>query len=380
MAQLKSRLRDLAGVESAYPHILSAYLRIREGGRTRDKECRIFLKNRAAEIESVLSGDGRARTGLRKELEVLEHVLSQDVPQGTVGLALFVRGGEVIERFDTQFAFEDQLAYRRVPHIAQLAFMDEELEPFAVVALDSRSAKIFDIALGVVGGAKAEITSDVHRRIHAGGWSQSRYQRFVDIQKREHLDDVAKALVGLVQKWNYKRIMLVGPDNTTSRFVEMLPANVRSRIIQHTAVDNHAGDKQVIEEALKYFARAENEEEAQKIQRVRVEIHSSGMAVAGVDNVLRCLNQGKIYELLLAHDFNEKGVECSLCGVISHGEAGRLGKCSACDAGKDKLKDVELREVLTRRSLQYGFKIEFVKLPEFRQTLGNAAALLYSPS
>lgn len=380
MSELKQRLIKLANLESTYPHILSCYFRVRDGANSRVKECLIALKNRVAEIENVLSGDTRARQFLKREVEVASRLLEQDIPQGVTGMAFFIRAGEVIERFDTAFAFDNQIAYRRVPHIAQLAFMDEELEPFMVVALDSRNARIFDVALGVNGGTAAAVKSDVHGRIHAGGWSQMRFQRHIDNQKREHLEDVVHHINALVKKLNYKRIMLAGPEKTTSQLAEMLPPAVRKRVIERTTLDaRHTTEKEIVDGALKYFAEAETAEENEKIRRVRVEIHSTRMAIAGLDGVIHALQHGQVHELLLAHDINEKGVECTECGAIYHGSGVRTGKCPACDAPHEKLKDIELREWFTRKALTYGVKLEFIKVADFKATLGPAAAMLRSP-
>ena len=148
MGALRQRLKALATTESTYPHILSVYLKLRDGKQDLLKESRIFLKNRASEIEAVLASDSKARANLFKEILVVERFLEQDVPNNAAGIALFVKDGEIFERFDTAIAMENQVAYRRVPHIAPLAHIEEELEPFLIVALDSRSAKIFDVAMG----------------------------------------------------------------------------------------------------------------------------------------------------------------------------------------------------------------------------------------
>lgn len=379
MSDFQSRLKTLASMESTYPHVLSVYLRLREGNQDTSRAADIFVRNRASEIESVLSGDSRAQTFLQRELKALEHILEQDLPKGAHGLALFLRNGDVVDRFETPFEFDNQLAYRRVPHIAQLAFMDEELEPFLIVALDSRNARIFDLTLGVLSG-QGEVSTDVHRRIHSGGWSQMRFQRRIDNQKREHLEDVSKQISEIIERFNHKRIMIVGPDKTTSQLMELLPKKVSQRVIERKALDSKASEKDIIEESLQYFARAEDAEEVEKIRRARIEIHSTRMAVAGIDQVLKYLTRGQAYEILLSPDFNERGVECSACGGINHGQAGSVGKCPSCDATNGSLKDVDLREFITRTSINYGIKLEFVKHPDFKRTLGNAAAMLYSPA
>jgi peptide subunit release factor 1 (eRF1) len=379
MSELKTRLKKLAAVESTYPHILTVFARTRDGGRDRTKEAKIFLKNRIAEIDSVLAGDQRARQNLHKEAAVAAHILEQDIPAGTLGIALYIKGGEVFERFDTPFHFEDQVAYRRVPHISQLAFMDEEMEPLLIVALDSRSAHVFDVALGAAGSAHAEVQSHVTKHMRAGGLSKTHFQRRIDHQKHEHIADVAQQIALIIGRWNHKRIMVVGPDRSTAALLAMLTPDVKRRVIERKAMDAKSTDAQITEEALHSFMRAETEEETAKMRRVRIEIHSSRMGVAGVDQVIKCLNLGQCYEILMAHDFAETGAECQVCGAVTVGAASRTGSCSSCDAAKSNMKDLVLREYITRKALQYNVELEYMKIPEFRETLGPIAALLHSP-
>lgn len=380
MSDLKARLKELSAIESTYPHVLSVYLQVKEGGTARLKACKIFMKNRISEIQQALKHDSKARSNLEKEVAVVERVLGQDLPKSTQGIALFIRGGEIIDRFDANFPFEDQVAYRRVPHIAQLAFMDEELEPFLIVALDSRNARVFDITLGAAGQASAEVHSDVHRRIHCGGWSQMRYQRAIDHQKREHIEDVVAQIKDIVDQWNHKRIMVIGPDRTTSQLLEMLPANLRKRVLDRKALDAKASEKQIVDEALKALTEAEDVEEGEKLRRARIELHSSRMAVAGLSNVWRHLSRGQVFELLLSHDFKETGIECQSCGAVNINNGHVHTTCPSCDAQNGDLKDVDLRELFTRTALKYGSRIEYMKIPEFKETLGSAAAMLYSPT
>ena len=120
---LKGRLQTLATMESQYPHVLSVYLRCRDGGRDRRKENLIFIKNRAAEIERVMSDDKRGLEFLREGLAQVELIRKQDLNSNVIGLALFLQGGKVVDRFETSIPFEDQMAYRRYPFISQLAFI-----------------------------------------------------------------------------------------------------------------------------------------------------------------------------------------------------------------------------------------------------------------
>ncbi len=371
--ELKARLQALATLEVQYPHVLSVYLRCRDGGQDRRKENLIFIKNRAAELERMLGDDKRGIDFLRRGVAQAELIRSQDLSRSVIGLALFLKGGEVIERFETSIPFEDQVAYRRYPFISQLAFIGEEFEPYAVVHLDSRNARIFEVALGELVDT-SEIKNLVHRRIHRGGWSQMRFQRGIEGEKHAHIQEVADMLAQLVAKHRYKRVVLIGPDKSRSILKAALTSDVARRVIDGERVDSRAADHELLQTAVDYFHKAEQEEETAKMDRVVREIHSSTMGVSGLEDTLAYLARGQAYEVLLPHDLKRQGSHCNECGMIFKDPT---KVCHACES-KD-IVDVDLIEVVTRTAVKFGTHLEFVKNHGFTGKFGGAAALLRSP-
>ncbi|MBK8205759.1 MAG: hypothetical protein IPK87_03075 [Planctomycetes bacterium] len=371
--ELKARLQALATLEAQYPHVLSVYLRCREGGHDRRKENLIFIKNRAAELERVLGDDKRGIDFLRKGVTQAELIRSQDLSPSVIGLALFLKGGEVVERFETSIPFEDQVAYRRYPFISQLAFIGEEFEPYAVVHLDSRSARIFEVALGELVDT-SDIKNEVHRRIHRGGWSQMRFQRGIEGEKHAHIQEVADMLAQLVSKHRYKRVVVIGPDKPRSILKAALTSDVARRVIDGERVDSRAADHELLQTAVDYFRKAEDEEETAKMDRVVREIHSSTMGVSGLEDTLTYLSRGQAYEVLLPNDLKRQGAHCNQCGMIFKDPT---KVCHACES-KDII-DVDLKEVVTRTAVKFGTHLEFIKNHGFAAKLGGAAALLRSP-
>ncbi|MCC6465952.1 MAG: host attachment protein [Planctomycetes bacterium] len=371
--ELKTRLQKLATLESQYPHILSVSLHCRDGGRDRRKENLIFLKNRAAELERVLGDDKKGIEFLRKGIAQVELIRSQDLSPSVIGLALFLKGDEVIERFETSIPFENQAAYRRFPWVSQLAFIGEEFEPHAVVYLDSRNAKIFELALGELVDS-SDIKNEVHRRIHRGGWSQMRYQRSIEGEKKAHIQEVADALAQLVARNRYKRVIVVGPDKSRSQLADCLTTDVRRRLIDAQRVDARSADHELLQTAIDYFKKAEAEEETAKVERVIREMHNSSMAVSGLEDTLTYLARGQAYEVLLEAGLNQQGAQCDDCGMLF---ARPTKVCHACES--KKVTGVDVREAVTRTALKYGTRLEFVKNNGFHSKLGGAAALLRSP-
>ena len=370
---IKSRLQTLATLESQYPHVLSIYLRCRDGGHDRRKENLIFIKNRASELERLLGDDKRGLDFLRAGVQQAELIRKQDLSPSVIGLALFMQGDKVIERFETSVPFEDQVAYRRFPFISQLAYIGEEFEPYAVVSLDSRSARIFEIALGELVDT-SDIENEVHRRIHRGGWSQMRFQRGIEGEKHAHIQEVADALAALVAQHRYKRIVVIGPDKSRSILTSCLTSDVARRVIDGERVDSKIADHKLLQTAVDYFKKAEDEEESAKMDRVIREIHSSTMGVSGLEDTLKYLSRGQAYEVMLPADLKISGSQCNDCGMIFKEQT---SGCHACDS--KNISGVDLKECVTRTAVKFGTKLEFVKNHEFQKKLGGAAALLRSP-
>lgn len=370
---LKKRLQTLATLESQYPHILSVYLRCRDGGRDLRKENLITIKNRGAEIERVLGSDSKGRDFLRQGIEKASLIREQEVKPNVIGLALFLKGNEVIERFETAVPFENQVAYRRFPMVSQLAFIADEFEPYAVVQIDSRSAKIFEVALGELVDS-ADIRNEVHRRIHRGGWSQMRFQRRIEGEKVAHVQEVADSLAELVGKHRYRRIVIAGPDKTRSTLLEAMTPDMRRRVVGGERVDSRIAEHELLQQAVDYFHKAEDEEESQKMERIIREIHSTTMGVSGLEDTLTYLARGQAYEVLLPADLKAMGAQCEDCGALF---AKPAKACHACES--KKVIEVDLKEAVTRTAVKYGTKLEFVKNNQFREKLGGAAALLRSP-
>ncbi|MHC4842097.1 MAG: baeRF10 domain-containing protein, partial [Planctomycetota bacterium] len=300
-------------------------------------------------------------------------IREQDLDNNVSGVALFLKGDEVIERFETTLPFEDQMAYRRFPFISQLAFLSDEFEPYAVLHIDSRSARIFELAMGELVDS-SEIQNEVHRRIHRGGWSQMRFQRGIEGEKHAHIKEVAEELTSLVGRRNYKRIIVIGPDKSRSILHEYLNGDIEKRIVDGSKVDSRAKDQKLLETAVDYFKQAEDEEEAAKMDRVVREIHSTTMGVSGLEDTLTYLARGQAYEVLLPYGLSRKGAQCDTCGMIFKS---RTDTCHACDS--NDIHEVDLAEAVTRTAVKYGSKLEFVKNGNFQEKLGGAAALLRSP-
>lgn len=370
---IKKRLMALATQESQYPHFLSVYLHCRDGGNDKKKENLIFLKNRLAELERVLGDDKKGVEYLRQGIEKARFIRDQDIEPHTVGLALIIKGDEVIERFETSIPFENQVAYRRFPWISQLAFISEEFEPYAVVHIDSRSAHIFELALGEIIDSSG-IHTEINKRIDRGGWSRVHYQRAYEDEKLGHVQDVGRELTDLVARHRYKRIVVIGSEKVRSQLRDNVPQDVGRRIIDADNVSSRAGDKELLDRAVSYFQRAEEEEESAKMDRVIREIHSSSMGVSGLEDTLTYLARGQAYEVLMDAGLSKSGTQCGDCSMLFQTSTDR---CHVCES--TNVNQVDLKEAVTRTALQFGSKLEFVKHDSFRSRLGGAAALLRGP-
>ena len=112
------------------------------------------------------------------------------------------------------------------PYIRPLARIQDEWESFTLVLLNSNYAKIFSISLGKVEQEK-NLSADIMNKHKKGGWSQARFQRLRKGAIHAFFSEVMEAL----EKIADEQIILAGPGQAKLQFRDVLPKNLKERIV-----------------------------------------------------------------------------------------------------------------------------------------------------
>ncbi|KYK32666.1 MAG: hypothetical protein AYK22_07115 [Thermoplasmatales archaeon SG8-52-3] len=249
------------------------------------------------------------------------------------------------------------------PYIRPLARIEDEWESFTLLLINSNYAKIFSVSTGKIDDIK-KISSDIINKHKKGGWSQARFNRIRKGAIKAFLSDVVEEL----QKKAEKSIIISGPGTTKNIFIEMLPKNIKNKVVD--VIDISIEDeKKLLKESFELIANREQTKGYDAVQRLKQEILKDGLAVYGLSETLDAVKNGQIDLLIIEKDYRMKGWICENCQVV---EKGIKKVCPYC---KNKTSEVDVIEEILEFAERTDANIEFTDSKEIAD-LGHVGAIL----
>ena len=153
------------------------------------------------------------------------------------------------------------------------------------------------------------VEDNVHSQHRQGGWSQARYQRSVEEDVRDHLANTAAVVFDLFKREGFEQLLIGAPDETVGELERKLHPYLKERLAGHVRVSvEDASLDEVRAEAARGIEEHERRRERELLDRLEQGLGAGGRAAAGADDVLGCLEEGRVDTLLLAEDFRASGV------------------------------------------------------------------------
>jgi peptide chain release factor subunit 1 len=248
-----------------------------------------------------------ARIALREDVErAREALTSDDLPQGAHGLAVFAaKPANLFEVLRLPRHVDNDVAVAPRAHIEPLAPFAER-EPLAIVLADRREGRILVGTRDALVERKP-IRDDTHGQHDQGGWSQLRYERSVEEEAQAHVRRVVDALVRRHDEEPFAHVLLGAPDEVIGALRDALPQRLRERVAGRIAVSvspAQATSDDVLGAALEQLDHVDRAREREALDRVAAGLGSpGGHAVAGLDEVLRALEERRVETLLYSDAF-----------------------------------------------------------------------------
>ena len=259
------------------------------------------------------------------------------------------------------------------PYIRPLAEIQDEYENVAVVVADDRAARIFCVS-SAAAGDEERIRGNVKNHVKKGGWSQQRYERRRDKQLLTYAREIVDALKKLDTEENFRRLVLVGGNETLRVIHDNLPRSLAARSTEK-AVDLSKGDDHVNEELEQAFTEAERQSERDLWERIRTNLLQDGLAVAGLHDVLKAAREGRVEKMVVVTNFTPEGRRCRDCGNLDVGAVAACSACSSCS-----LFRVAVVEEVIEMLRMTGADTDFVDPIDTLAEAGHIAALVrYQP-
>ena len=257
---LRSELDRLAGFAPTTWPVLSLYLDMRpdqSGRRNHD----IFLRKIFPERSRALHGD--ARKSFERDVQRIYAYLESEVAPSVRGLAMFAcsAADHFFEAFQLAAAFDDYSLFTgALPHLYPLARATDQYPAYAVLLVDTNSARLFVFRLGRR-DAHEQVTNVKTRRGASGGWSQARYQRHCDNFYLLHMKEVVAILDRLVRIEALDHIVVAADETARPFLMEQLPKHLAEKVIRVLHLPVSTPEHDVLAETLEVMRQHDAKEE-----------------------------------------------------------------------------------------------------------------------
>lgn len=275
-----------------------------------------------------------------------------------------------VEVHDLPVEVPDLVRVDSSPYIRPLAELQDEYEDFAVVVVDSQSARVFRATAADL-SAEGRVRGNVKNRVKKGGWSQKRYARRREKQLERFATEVAESLDELYAEHPFERLVLLGADEAMRAVEEALPGPMLDRLVGERSVDVGGSDESLEDAAFELYFEEEEASEERLWDQIRAASLSGGLAVTGPTRVLEAARQGRVEVMLVARDAEIEGSRCRDCEHLAHGLPETCYVCGSKDLFAVDLVN-ELVELLAQTSAEADFTDPFDALAD----VGHVAALL----
>jgi peptide chain release factor subunit 1 len=311
----RTRLRRLAEFTPEHGRVLSVYLNLdpSEFATPSARASAISsvmndAQHKVEEADTALSHDDRM--GLRADLDAVRGVLEQgDIADGgTRAVAVFACGpAGLLETVQVRQTLESRVTIDETPFIQPLARAIVG-GLWCVLLANRRVARIFTGTPEQLEETD-RVEDNVHSQHRQGGWSQPRYQRSIEEDVRDHLQNTAAVVFDLFKREGFEQLLIGAPDEMLGELERKLHPYVKERLAGHIRVGvEDASADEVRTEAARAIEEHERRRERELLDRLEQGLGAGGRAAAGADDVLGCLEEGRVDTLLLAEDLRASGV------------------------------------------------------------------------
>jgi len=287
--------------------VLSVYLNVdpsdeknlNQGYLTRFKTGVRKIAERLAHDEAELERFRRVAGALEKELE--------DYKPDAKALAIFQTPHGLDWRCGVRVKVRECVDWTTSPLLEPMVEMLDEHERYGVALVDRGRARLFAAHLGEIEEMADLFGGDVARARATGAdqlWSARNNQRRAEEHASRHARQVAQALAEADREQGFDRILLLGGGEARDKVAAELSRRLERKLAGSEALDMSAKPADVLRAIEEVHARVERAEEIDLVGRMMTLAAKNGPAVAGLQETVEALGQGRIRELVVSGNFH----------------------------------------------------------------------------
>lgn len=310
----RGRLRRLADLRPDSGRVLSVFLNLDPSefstGGPRSTAITSLINEASHRVEEAEGLEHEEHQALRADVERVKEVLEgRDIATGgTQGLAVYACGpADLFEVISLPHPIESRAIVNHTAYVEPLV-MAGESERFCILLANRRTARVL-VGTAVGFDDLGRIDDEVKGQHSQGGWSQARYERSVEEDKRDHLEHVARELFRYFKRRPFDRLLVGTPPELTGEMEGHLHPYLRQRLAGRLSIDvENSTTDEVREVAEPVIDEDQREREREILDRFAQEIGRGGRATAGLQPTLEALNELRVEVLLLEEGFRASGL------------------------------------------------------------------------
>jgi peptide chain release factor subunit 1 len=363
---LMDHLDELAALEpNGFPFI-SLYLNLQPDQHGRDNFMPFVRKEFAARAKSFVP-DSLELGSFKLATTRIMSFLRNELRPSANGVAIFACAG--LDVYFKTVQLDAPIPRHRLhigerPHLYPLARVIDQHPRYVALLADTNAARLFVFDLGKTLSSK-EVVSPKLSRTQVGGWSQMRYQRHVDNYYLHHAKEVVEMLDRVVREEAAEHIILAGDEVIIPLLREQLPVHLEKKVIDILRLDIRTPEHEVLEQTMEALREHNLQSDAEKVRLLLDEYRAGGLAVVGLRDTGKALEQGQVDELLLSASMREIRDDGGDDVVITTD--------SACYSGAPQLMAAD---TLVTRARNTGARVTFIEDSALLADIGGVGALL----
>ncbi len=315
------------------------------------------------------------------EEAVINYIEHEYIRQGR-SLAIFSCAEQDFFRaYPLSVAAHSRIHTANRPYVRPLANLLDAYGAYGVALVDKQGARFFYFHLGelveqegLLGGEEVRQSKGASSNAHGRRSYEDAgiNHRDVNAAKR-NFKEAAEYAVTFFEKQKVRRILVGGTDENVAQFKQTLPKSWQNLIVGSFSVDGmNANHQDILEEALKVGAKAEEKREAGLVQQMITAAAKAAEGVVGLRDTLHATHEGSVHTLLLDENFHAPGYRCEGCEYITPEE---LDICPFCGGSFTELPDAT--ETAVRQVMRSGGVVEIVRDNTQMEEVGIGALLRY---
>lgn len=309
-------------------------------------------------IEGLADGNGDKLRSFKESKQQVIRFLKDYKPKGK-SLVIFsdAKGGLWWQR-DLQVELPCGARWSPRPWLRPLLDLIEDSERLVAVLIDKHTGRIF--LLDPTGlQQEAEISSDVPNKHQTTGtdhiWSQSQMERDHEKHLKWHAKRLADDLNSVLERVRAGRVVICGPVEATSVFIDQLPKRVRQMIIDTIPVPMDISADKLAQKLRVSQKRAEEQEDLYLVESLITAALKRDHAVIGLSETVDAVHSGRVYRLVVSRNFRHSGSQCTRCAMLI---VNQQNDCPMCPGEAEPAPDFVNR--LSHKVLEQGGKVNIV--------------------